>query len=212
MYHLFVSHDEHAWNGNPWEILESRCLKACEFTDDALAATISLLDSDSRATLISYPCVFAFETGCKLDAQLGRIVRIRRRDSMIRVEYEIDSDYPPIKHDHLVALKWELDIADNELHRTHWALKNEELSLALESFGYPPIIGNSNGIIDINTHTFDIALSFPGEVREYVNHVVINLISKLGKGRVFTITITRLSLLVRISTQHCKHCTVTALG
>ena len=185
MYHLFVSHSDDSWNGSPWEVPESRCLKACEYTDKALASTISLLDSDARVSLVSHPCVFAFETGCKLDARLGRITRIRRRDSMIRVEYEIDYDYPPVKHDHLVALKWELDIGDNELHRTHWALKNEDLSLALESLGYPPIIGNSDGIIDINSHTFDVALSFPGEVREYVNHVAINLVSKLGKGKVF---------------------------
>ncbi len=104
---------------------------------------------------------------------------------MVRVEYEIDPEYPPINHDHLVALKWELDIGENELHRTHWALKNEELSLALESLGYPPVIGNSEGVIDVHSHTFDVALSFPGEVREYVNHVAINLVSKLGKGRVF---------------------------
>ena len=185
MYHLFVSGSDESWNGSPWEVLESRCLNAGEFTDASLAATISLLDPAAKAALTAYTCIFAFETGCKLDARLGRITRIRRRDSMVRVEYEFDPDYPPIKHDHLIALKWELDIGDYELHRTHWALKNEELSAALESVGYPPIGASLLEIVDIHSHTFDIALSFPGEVRNYVQHVASNLVARLGKGHVF---------------------------
>lgn len=162
-----------------------RCLHKNEYTDETLAARYGALGPEACEELLQHPCVFAFETACKLDAKLGRLTKIRKKGAEVRIEYQLVSDYPPISHNDLIRLEWELDISKWELNRTHWALKNESLSEALTSLGYPPIGQPSRPIVDIHQHTFDVALSFPGEVRNYVHLVASNLVSSLGRDQVF---------------------------
>lgn len=183
MYHLFVSGNEGTWNGDPWIIDASRCLRADEYTAESLVIDLASLTSADQMRLISFPCIFAYETGNKENAKLGTIKKIRKSGAKVQILYEIDPDYPPIKHEHLLKLRWDLGIEEFELRRTHWALKDEEASAALESLGYPAI--PSRTPINIHDHIFDIALSFPGEVRPYVESIARDLVSKIGKDRVF---------------------------
>jgi hypothetical protein len=162
-----------------------RCLNGKEYTDEALVARYGSLGPEDIEELIRYPCVFAYENGCQLDAKLGRLTKVRKRGGEVRLEYELDSNYPTISHSDLIRLEWELDIGKWELNRTHWALKNESLSEALLSLGYPPVGSTSTEVVDIHRHTFDVALSFPGEVRNYVQLVASNLVASLGRNRVF---------------------------
>ena len=184
MFNLFVSSNEKAWDGEPWVIDADRCLNESEHTDPDIVHRYGELTPEIISELTHYPCVFAFETICKLDAKLGRLLRVRRKNGEIRVEYEIDSGYPSIAHNDLIRLEWELDISKWELNRTHWALKNESLSEALTSIGYPEI-GSSPQMVDIHRHTFDVALSFPGEIRSYVELVANSLVTTLGRHHVF---------------------------
>ena len=39
----------------------------------------------------------------------------------LQIQYELDAEYPLIKHEDLIKLRWELGIGDLELNRTHWA-------------------------------------------------------------------------------------------
>lgn len=183
MFHLFVSANEESWMGKPWIMEESRCLKSNEYTEPPLAVDFAHLSQAEQERLKRFPCIFAYETGTKKGARLGSIEKIRRNGAEIQIRYKIDTDYPPIKHEDLLALRWELGIRELELHRTHWALKDEDVSEALESRGYPPL--DSRTTFDIHGHTFDVALSFPGEVRPYVESVARILTSTIGKKRVF---------------------------
>ena len=185
MYHLLVTHDAEAWKGKPYVFEANRCLNAGEYTEQALADRYKSLNPEVVAELLQYPCVFAYESPNKLDASLGRLVDVREKGGEVQVKYEINSKYPPIALNDLIRLQWELDIGKWELHRTHWALKNEALSEALMSIGYPEIGTPSNQIVDVDSHTFDVALSFPGEVREYVEPVANNLRVLLGRDSVF---------------------------
>ena len=45
----------------------------------------------------------------------------------MRFEYVFLDDLPPISADRLAELAWELDIADWEMNRTHWAIKDVNL-------------------------------------------------------------------------------------
>lgn len=84
-------------------------------------------------------------------------------------------------------MKWELSLTDWEMGRTHWAVKAENLSEALESKGYPAINSEETckKIIDVETHHFDVALSFPGEIRDDVKKVADAVQKTLGKGAIF---------------------------
>lgn len=185
MYHLIVSGTENTWEDTSWDIYQFRCLSKNEYTHESLAVDFAALTPEKEDALLAYPCVFAYETGCKSNARLGRITRIRQRGKTIRLDFQLTPDYPEIRSDDLVTLKWELDIAEWELSRTHWALKNEDLSCALAGIGYPAIGEGKPSVIDIFSHTFDVALSFPGEVREYVHQVASNLVTRIGKANVF---------------------------
>lgn len=183
MFHLFVSASEESWKGDPWEIEEARCLKKGEYTDAALAVDFSKLTGEDEVRLLTYPCIFAHETVTGLDPRLGWITRIWKREGQLRIEYRFEDGYPSIKHDHLIELKWELSIGDLELNRTHWALKNENLSEALERLGYPAL--GSTTVLDVHSHIFPVALSFPGEVRTYVEATAFAVAAKIGKKSVF---------------------------
>ncbi len=185
MYNLFVDAAEDAWDGTPTTFLTGRCLNPEEYTNTRLAEEYGDLTPDQVAELKRLPSVFACETGCKRDAQLGRIVAIRKRRNEVRVEYELFASHPPISNETLLDLKWELGIENNELYRTHWALKDKNLSASLAQAGFPQIPFVEQPLINIHNHVFDVALSFPGEVRDYVETVARQLDLSLGPNRVF---------------------------
>ena len=66
---------------------------------------------------------------------------------------------------------FDLDISDWEMNRTHWAIKDVNLSkeLASKSIHLPQWARSEAKAVDITTHEFDVALSFPGEIRDYIN-------------------------------------------
>lgn len=61
MYNLFVSGNDEAWRGEPWQIEKLRCVR--EYTDDALTERFGNLDSRAVAALKRLPCIFAYEKG-----------------------------------------------------------------------------------------------------------------------------------------------------
>lgn len=59
----------------------------------------------------------------------------------------------------------------------------EEFEYLLSKTGKVSVSGNQ--IVNLNSHCFDVALSFPGEFRDYVELTANNLIEELGKNAVF---------------------------
>ena len=80
-----------------------------------------------------------------------------------------------------------LDIRAFELNRTHWAVKDVDLAreLAQRGIALPDCASGSRRNVDIERHRFEVALSFPGEQRSYVDRVAGELDDVLGAEACF---------------------------
>jgi hypothetical protein len=103
----------------------------------------------------------------------------------VRIEYQFLDGYPPIPNETLDKLSGVLGIQDIELHRGHWALKVENLSDALRSAGYPEVPFSNRPLVNVRKHFFEVALSFPGELRPFAETVARQLLCLLGNNTVF---------------------------
>jgi len=184
MYNLFITANCEAWNGSSEKFNVTRCL--CEYTDDALKEQFSDLTDASIALLQQYPCLFAHEGSCGKPARLGYITGITKRKQWIRIEYRLDQESPLIPIDTLTQLEWDLDIKEWEMNRTHWALKEVDLYTALAHANIEGYEAKGPlSPVDIATSVFDVALTFSGENRVYVQAVAERLALLLGRNRVF---------------------------
>ena len=131
MYNLFVSGHEEAWNGEPWVIDLSRCLR--EYTDNDLSERLSALDEAAVYELKRFPTIFAYEAGHGLAPKFGVIRDVAKRQGQVRVEYELLPVDPFLSASDLDKLTFELDISNWEMNRTHWAVKDINLPKELHA-------------------------------------------------------------------------------
>lgn len=185
MYNLFVSANEEAWQGEPWTIETSRCVN--EYTDEAIIGQYGSLDAASIEALQKFPCIFAYEASNKLNPKFGVIRDVVKRQGQVRVEYELITVEPFLKHEDLNDMLFELDIGKWELNRTHWAVKDVNIAKELHKRGInlPNWTRSVSKAVDISTHKFDVALSFPGEVRPMVEEVAGHLERLIGPNAYF---------------------------
>lgn len=185
MYNLLVSGTDEAWRGEPWTIEESRCVR--EYTDDAITREYGELDRAAIDALRKLPCIFAYEAYNKLAPKFGVIRDITKRQAQVRIEYETLTVDPFLSADDLEGLLFELDIGKWELNRTHWAVKDVNLAKELHSRGIvlPNWARSVGKAVDISTHSFDVGLSFPGEVRPLVDEVAGHLERLIGPNAYF---------------------------
>lgn len=187
MYNLFVSGDGEAWNGEPWTIDAARCIAGNECTQEALVRDFGSLEADAIQTLKGFPCLFAYEAGHRKAPRFGTIRDVIRRQGQVRIEYDLLPLDPGLSAERLQALLFELDIGKWELNRSHWALKDVDLAKELRAHGIvlPDWKGGRARMVDISRHPFDVALSFPGEVRPLVKEVAAHLERLLGPHTYF---------------------------
>jgi hypothetical protein len=185
MYNLFVSGNDESWNGDPWNIEKGRCVY--EYTSDALRDRYGNLDAAAIAELKRYPSVFAYEVGHELDPKFGMIRDVIVRQNDVRVAYELFDVDPFLSFEDLEKLRFELDIAKMEMYRTHWAVKDVDLTAVLNAQGIalPGWARHPGRGINIRTHVFDVALSFPGEERDLVEKIARELEHRLGPDKYF---------------------------
>ena len=185
-YNLFVSGDADAWNGQPWISELGRCVR--EYTDKDITAKYGELDAASVAELKLLPSIFAYESLNNKDPRFGIIKDVTRRAGQIRVEYELHPVAPFLTWEDMSTLTFELDISNWEMNRTHWAVKEvnlqRELSRARGIF-LPAWVSVARKGVNLANHAFDVALSFPGEARHYVQHVAAGLEHLIGPDRYF---------------------------
>jgi hypothetical protein len=185
MYHLFVSGDDNAWLGEPWAMPDlTRCLR--EYTQPDLRDRYGSLEPDAINALRRFPCIFAYE-GVRKDPHFGVIRQVTKRSGGVRVEYDIIPLDQFLTARQLADAAFDLDIGNWELNRTHWALKDVDLAKELEAKGIelPAWTRSPRAGVDISTHYFDVALSFPGEVRDFVHAVALELERRLGPDKYF---------------------------
>lgn len=185
IYNLFVSASEDSWNGQPFQIELSRCIR--EYTSPQITRRFGNLDAFSIKTLKNAPSIFAYEAGCRLSPKFGYISDIVQRGGTVRIEYDIHNVEEFLTNDDMQEMTFELDIEKLELHRTHWAVKEVNLPKELHSKGItlPASMRNIANAVDVSKHTFDVALSFPGETRPLVEKIVEELEKNLGPNRYF---------------------------
>jgi hypothetical protein len=106
-----------------------------------------------------------------------------KRDADVRLEYELDP-IVMIAPSQLQAIHSALGMAQPELHRTHWAVKEVNIDAVASKLGISAS-GPPRANIDIGQHRFAVALSFPGEKRSIVRPVADRLERLLGENTVF---------------------------
>jgi TIR domain len=185
IYNLFVSGSDEEWMGKPFQIELSRCVR--EYTAPNITSRYGNLDDGSIAELKRGPCIFAYETGNKLAPKFGYIREIVQRQGQVRIEYELHKVEPFLTADDLEQMTFELDIGKLELYRTHWAVKAVNLPKELHAKGIslPTSVRDVANAVDISKHVFDVALSFPGEVRPLVEKIAQELERRLGPNSYF---------------------------
>lgn len=185
MYNLFVSANESAWEGNPFEMDLSRCIR--EYTDRALVEKYQDLTEAMIKEIKRFPCLFAYEATCEKSPKFGLIRNVIKRRNLASIDYDIIELDPFLTHQDLVELSFRLDITNWELNRTHWAIKNINLAeeLHLKRITLPQGIIRDSKSVDITKHIFDVSLSFPGDARDYVESVARHLEQQIGPNSYF---------------------------
>ena len=185
MYNLFVSGNDAAWEGEPCLLETSRCVR--EYTDTEITKRFSELDATSIAELQRLPCIFAYESLCRKPPKFGVIRNITKRQGQVRIEYELTEVSPFLTADELTTLAFDLDIGSWEMNRTHWAVKDINLAKELSARGIslPGWVRSISKSVDITTHVFDVALSFPGEARSLVEPIAFQLERNIGPNSYF---------------------------
>jgi hypothetical protein len=183
MYNLLITSKLGAWDVPAYEYDRHRF---GEYTVETLCEHFKTFTPTVIEELKSFPTLFAYE-GTEEYVRVGYIRRIKERGQTLLVEYEFENDIPPFRFLAKSDLLIRLDIGDWELNRTHWAVKDEDLfgvlaaaGLANETFVNQG--GQPGRVEEIN---FKVALSFPGERREYIAEIAEELKKRLGAGSVF---------------------------
>jgi hypothetical protein len=186
MYNLFVSSRQNEWLGEYSEIDISRCVRQGEYTEPDIANRLGDFEATSIDELKRMPCIFAHQ-GYTLDPKFGRLREISKRPGRIRIRYEIHPVESFLSQSDLIELSHELDIAQWELGRMHWAVKDIDLARALRRKGavLPDWAIMTRNPVNITTHQFDVGLSFPGEARPLVAGIASELNSMLGHDAYF---------------------------
>jgi hypothetical protein len=185
MYNLFVSDDDKAWERDHYFLDTGRCVR--EYTDTKLTKRFGELDAAAISELQRFPCIFAYETPNGKSPKFGVIRDITKRQGQVRIDYEIIEIKSFMTAQDLIDLAFELDIQKYELHRTHWAVKDVDLAKELKVRGVtlPNWVRNITKAVDITTHAFDVAFSFPGEIRSFIEPIVEELERNIGPNSYF---------------------------
>jgi hypothetical protein len=184
LYHLVISADSNAYSGDCFEIPLVRCL---EYTDPTLRDYFFRFGETRIDELLSFPALLAYEEGVgDLQVRLVRLTELMRRRDRVRARFaSIGSQ--SLNYDQFRTLSFELDIENFEYNRTHWAIKNVELPDVLATAGVstPPSAFPRRPYVDLETHIFQVALSFPGEDRDLVQDIASRLEQRLGPNSCF---------------------------
>ncbi len=133
MFNFLVTALDGAWELPHYEYARVRFL---EYTGDEIAESFRELKAAQIKALTEMPCLFAYE-GTDKPMRVGRIRSVKLRDNgrSLLVFPELNSAIPPIPFKVIEPLQALLDIRNWELHRTHWAIKDEDLLEVLAGAG-----------------------------------------------------------------------------
>ena len=183
MYNLLVTANKGAWDLCAYEYDRTRFL---EYTPETITNRFRKLTASTIEQLKSFPTMFTYE-GRDEPVRVGYIRRIKQRGRTILLEYDFDDTIEPFTFSQISQFRMQLDIADLEMSRTHWAVKDEDLFQILAAAGLVDQILAATGTPPgrVEEMQFKVAFSFPGERRNYVADVVAEVKKRLGADAVF---------------------------
>lgn len=189
MYNLVMSGWREAFSGEPHVMDKGRCVHSQEYTKEDISKRLGSLDATSIVELKRLPTILAYEAHCERDPHFARILDIEVRAKEVRITYEIQELEKFLTFEDLEdeGTRFALDLGRWEVNRSHWAVKDVDLARELSPKGIilPGWVRGRNRLINLDTHAFDVALSFPGEARTYVFDVAKELDRLLGPNRCF---------------------------
>jgi hypothetical protein len=164
MYSLIVTSWDGAWDGPPFSFLRERF---GEFSANPIRERLKALDTQELAELMRMPALLAYETGRNKSARVARITGFpySASNADLRISYQLVDGIAPISPTRLIELGRVLDLTEWEMNRTHWAVKDVDLLASL----------HGAGLAESPVERYDVALSFAGEDREYVERVAQGL-------------------------------------
>ncbi len=185
MYNLLVSSNDEAWDSDSYTLEIGRCVR--EYTDVNLTKKYGDFTQEQVDSIRRFPCIFAYESGHKKNPKFGIIKDLTSRQGKVKIEYELIEIDDFISHSDINEMLFELDISDWEMNRTHWAIKDVNLPKELLSKGVrlPNWARSESKAVDITKHMFDVAFSFPGEIRKYVESIAAELEKEIGPNSYF---------------------------
>lgn len=186
MYNLFITGDENRWEGNIYSLSKDRCIRKNEYTATAIAEKLGNFSLSSIETLKNLPCLFAYE-GFHEAPKFGWLKSIKEKSDSILLEFKTETINPWINVDQFEAISPFLDVIGFERYRTHWAVKDVSLQEVLGTLGLS-IPSKNSKVVQLGNPAklnFDVAFSFPGESRKYVEAVLLNLKQLLPLSQVF---------------------------
>ena len=183
MYNLLVTSNVGAWDVSAYEFDRERFT---EHTTETLSERFKKLTAAKIEELKAFPALFCYE-GQNETVRVGYIRRIKERGKSLLIEYEFDEEIKPFNFSELVDYKIQLDIDKWEMGRTHWAVKDEDLFEVLAKAGVASrtLVNQGNQPGRVEEIRFKVALSFPGESRDFVVQVADEVKRRLGSGTVF---------------------------
>ena len=162
-----------------------RCVR--EYTDAEITQEYGDFNPEQVGALRRFPCIFAYEAGCRKDPRFGILREVTKRSGKVKIEYDLVELDKFISHSDIQSMSFDLDISDWEMNRTHWAVKDVNLAKELASKGVnlPRWARNDAKAVDITSHLFDVAFSFPGEFRDYVESIAVEIERAIGPNSYF---------------------------
>ncbi|MFP2896490.1 AAA family ATPase [Corallococcus sp. 4LFB] len=131
MYNLLVTAQEDAWDDPSGSYLLERA-RFLEFTDQSIRDRFERLDELAVVSLCGFPALFAYESPRRKPARRGYITRVTIEPRFVRVGFKLDPQTRPIAPEDLEVIQRTLGIDNTfELNRTHWAVKDVNLTEAL---------------------------------------------------------------------------------
>jgi predicted nucleotide-binding protein len=132
MFNVMVTAGDNAWEEGAYVWDRSRVL---EHTAEDIRTPLQALTPAVLEELAKLPTLFMYEQSAGGIPRVGHIRRIQQRGSDIRVIFEFDDTVPPLTPDAIQELRWDLQLADFEFSRTHWAVKDGDLFAILRAHG-----------------------------------------------------------------------------
>lgn len=133
MYSLLVSNLIEENLGSAIEIDHVRFL---EYTSDSIRDQLKNLSAEAIECLKAWPCLLMQEGRSKEIVHLVQIKTIQLDGREIKLTFSPVPGQAPLVNDDLWKLRGELDIADFEFSRNHWAIKDRDLFPILKGAGY----------------------------------------------------------------------------